>query len=273
MKLLICCLLITVLFESCSYKSTEFAVIKIKGSDTMLELTKNLANRYMQKNPGVSIYVDGGGTASGIRALLRNEIDICTASRNLKPEEAKVLADYYESLGVFFLVAKDALSIYINPDNPVQNISTTQLKDIYECKITNWKELGGRNEKIIPVIRNTNSGTHLYFKEHILEGEEYCDDVIVKPTTRSIIEYVTTHKNAIGYGGMGYKGNVLDAKVNGIEPSPINAINDTYPITRYLHFFTSRTPRGAIKLFIDWVLSPEGQSVVKQSGYIPLWEM
>ena len=152
-------------------------------------------------------------------------------------------------------------------------ISVRQLKDIFECKITNWKDFGGKNEPIIPVIRNTNSGTYLYFKEHILGGDEYCDDAVVKPTTRSIIEYVAANENAIGYGGMGYKGAVIDAKVNGIAPTAENARNDSYPITRYLHFFTTKTPKGAVKNFIDWVLSPEGQMVVKQSGFIPLWEI
>lgn len=273
MKLLIYAFVVTVLFESCSYKPTEFAVIKIKGSDTMLELTKNLANKYMQINPGISIYVEGGGTAKGIRALLRGEIDICTASRNIRPEEAKALADYYGSLGLFYLVAKDALSIYLNNQNPVKDISLNQLKQIFECKITNWKELGGFDRPIIPVIRNTNSGTHLYFKEHVLGGDDYCNSVTIKPTTRSIIEYVSENINAIGYGGMGYKGNVFDAKINGISPSEENARNDIYLITRYLHFFTSKTPGGSIKPFIDWVLSPEGQMVVKESGYIPLWEI
>jgi len=258
---------------SCSYKPVDVAVIKIKGSDTMKELTENLAREYMEQHPGVSIYVDGGGTATGIRALTRGEVDICTASRNLKPEEAKVLADYYGTLGIFFLVAKDALSIYLNPDNPVKNLSIEQLKNIFECKTVNWKELGGNDQQIIPVIRNPNSGTHLYFREHILGGDDYCNNVVVEPTTRSVIKFISEHSNAIGYGGMGYKGDIFDAKIEGIEPSVKNAQNDTYPITRYLHFFTSKIPSGIVKDFIDWVLSPGGQKIVEDSGFIPLWEI
>ena len=254
---------------SCSYKPVDVAVIKIKGSDTMKELTENLAREYMEQHPGVSIYVDGGGTATGIRALTRGEVDICTASRNLKPEEAKVLADYYGTLGIFFLVAKDALSIY----NPVKNLSIEQLKNIFECKTVNWKELGGNDQQIIPVIRNPNSGTHLYFREHILGGDDYCNNVVVEPTTRSVIKFISEHSNAIGYGGMGYKGDIFDAKIEGIEPSVKNAQNDTYPITRYLHFFTSKIPSGIVKDFIDWVLSPGGQKIVEDSGFIPLWEI
>ena len=260
-------------FLSCSYKPVEVAVIKIKGSDTMKELTENLAQEYMKQHPGISVYVDGGGTATGIKALINNEVDICTASRNLKPDEAKVLADYYGTLGMFFLVAKDALSIYLNPANPVKSLTIEQLKDIFECRIKNWKELGGMDQTIIPVIRNPNSGTHLYFKEHILGGDDYCDNAVVEPTTRSVIDFISDNSDAIGYGGMGYKGDIFDAEIEGIEPSEKNAQNDTYPITRYLHFFTSKIPEGAVKDFVDWVLSPDGQKIVESSGFIPLWEI
>jgi phosphate transport system substrate-binding protein len=269
-------LISSILFLSiagCSVKPLEVSVITIKGSDSMLLLTENLAEEYMRQNPGISIYVYGGGTASGITALIKGEIDICAASRNLRPEEAKALAEYYSTVGLYYLIAKDALSIYLNPLNPVNDIKLSDLKKIFECKITNWSELSGKNQKMIPVIRNINSGTHLYFKDHVLEGNEYCDRAVVKATTPEIIEYVEQNENAIGYGSMGYKGNIVYAKINGIEPSDKNAQNDTYPLTRYLHFFIAQTPKGAVKKFTDWVLSPEGQRVVKQAGYIPLWDL
>lgn len=239
----------------------------------MLQLTDNLAAEYMKLNPGISIYVSGGGTSEGVRTLIRDEIDICTASRNLKPEETKALADYYGSVGMFFLIAKEALCIYINPYNPVKNFTLDELKNIFECDISNWNQLGGKNQKIIPVIRNINSGTHYYFKEHVLAGDNYCDDAVVEPTTRNVIEYIESNEAAVGYGSMGYKGKIVYAKINGIDPSERNAQNDTYPITRYLHFYTTKIPKGAVKKFIDWTLSPEGQKVIKQSGFIPLWEI
>ena len=257
----------------CSFKPTENSSIKIKGSDSMLLLTENLANEYMKLNPGVSIYVYGGGTATGIRALINGEIDICTASRNLVPDEAKTLADYYGSVGLFYLIAKDALSVYVNQYNPVKNFSVDELKNIFECEITDWSKLGGKQQKIIPVIRNLNSGTYLFFKEHVMNGGEYCDEAVVEATTSEIIQFVGENENAVGYGSMGYKGNIAYAKINGIEPSEKNAQNDTYPLTRYLHFFTTQIPKGTVKKFIDWVLSPEGQNVIQQSGYIPLWEL
>lgn len=257
----------------CSFKPTEVSSIVIKGSDSMLLLTENLAQEYMKLNPGISIYVYGGGTAVGIRSLISGEADICTASRNLQPDEAKALAEYYGSVGLFYLIAKDALSVYINQYNPVKDLSFKELRKIFECEITDWSTLGGKHQKIIPVIRNMNSGTYLYFKEHVLEGDDYCDDAVIEATTPEIIEYIEQNENAIGYGSMGYKGNIAYAKIDGIEPSEKNAQNDSYPLTRYLHFFTTQLPKGAVKYFIDWVLSPEGQKIIKQSGYIPLWEI
>lgn len=261
-----------VLFTACSSGITETDIIYIKGSDTMLGLTSDLAEIYMKENPGVSIRIEGGGTAEGIKSLIKNEIDICTASRNLKPEEAKLLADYYGSLGMVFLIAKDGLSIYLNPGNNINNLSLQQLKQIYTGEIKNWKNIGGKDARIIPVTRNPNSGTYFFFKEHILDGEEYTDDKIVKSTTGEIINFVAENENAIGYGGMGYQGNVIHSKIEGVEPNSENIRNDTYPITRYLHFFTTKIPGGKVKSFIDWVLSPAGQSVIRKSGYIPLWE-
>jgi phosphate transport system substrate-binding protein len=260
-------------FSGCSFKPFDNSSISIKGSDSMLLLTEKLANEYMKLNPSVSITVSGGGTATGIRSLINGEIDICTASRNLIPDEAKSLADYYGSVGLFYLIAKDALSVYVNQYNPVKNLSMDELKNIFECDVTDWSKLGGKHQKIIPVIRNLNSGTYLFFKEHVLSGGDYCDDAVVEATTAEIIKFVEENENAIGYGSMGYKGKIAYAKINGIEPSEKNAQNDTYPLTRYLHFFTTQVPKGTVKKFIDWVLSPEGQKVVKQSGYIPLWEI
>ena len=268
----LCISIIFIFILGCSYNPSENLSIKIKGSDSMLLLTENLASEYMKLNPGISIYVYGGGTALGIKSLIAGEIDICTASRNLQPDEAKSLADYYGSVGLFYLIAKDALSVYVNQYNPVKNISMEELKNIFECEIVDWSMLGGKRQKMIPVIRNSNSGTFLFFKEHVLLGDEYCDEAVVEATTAEIIRYVEENENAIGYGGMGYKGKIAYANIDGIEPSEKNAQNDTYPLTRYLHFFTTNTPKGTVKKFIDWVLTPDGQNVIKQSGYIPLWE-
>lgn len=265
-------LLLFFLINGCTANLNNSITIRIVGSDTMFELTAKLTEAYMKENPGVSLHVKGGGTAEGIKALIQNKTDICTASRNLKPEEAKLLADYYGSLGLVFLIAKDGLSIYVNPYNHVKDFNMQQLKDIYTGKITNWKVFGGKDTSITVVTRNPNSGTYLYFKEHVMEDENYSSSAMVATTTKEIVNFVSKNTNAIGYGGMGYKKNTFHAKINGIEPNEENVRNDTYPITRYLHFFTTKSPGGVVKNFIDWVLSPAGQNVVRKSGYIPLWE-
>jgi phosphate transport system substrate-binding protein len=238
----------------------------------MLYLANLLATEYMRNNPSVSIYVEGGGTSTGIKSLSEGTIDICTASRTLKGEEVKILADNYRSIGMSTIIAKDALSIYVNINNPINNISTKEIKKIFKCEITNWNELGWENKVIIPVSRNPNSGTYLYFKEHILDGEEYCEEVQIKPTTESIIKSVTDNLYEIGYGGIGYlTDSVKTLNINGVSPADENVIEGTYPISRYLHFYTLRQPEGEVKKFIDWVISDEGQKVVRESGYVPIW--
>lgn len=265
-------IVIILFYNSCSFKPMQGNIIRITGSDTMLELTTNLAEEYMKEYPGTSIYIKGGGTGEGISALIKNQADICTASRNLKPAEAKLLAEYYGSVGMVFLVAKDALSVYVSPNNTVKEISLINLKKIFTGEINNWKFVGGKDTTITTVIRNPNSGTYLYFKEHVLQGEEYSKNSVTEPTTKDILKFVSDNDNAIGYGGMGFKGDIEQIKIDGIEPVETNVRNDSYPIIRYLHFFTTNNPGGAIKSFIDWTLSPAGQRIIRKSGFISLWE-
>jgi phosphate transport system substrate-binding protein len=250
----------------------ETSIIRISGSDTMLILAGRWAEAYMLENPAVSIYTAGGGTEQGVQALIDGRVDICAASRPLKPNEARRLAEKYGKLGMSFLVAKDALSVYLNPRNPVVNLTAAQLKKIFTGEITNWRELGGAGQVIQVVLRPPNSGTHLYFQEHILEGEAYLANARTLPTTRSIIDFITRQENAIGYGGLGFGADIVHCKINQIEPTDVNVQNDTYPIIRYLYLYTIDTPRGDTKKFIDWILQA-GQKQVKQTGYIPLWDI
>ncbi|MBI9072611.1 MAG: phosphate ABC transporter substrate-binding protein [Melioribacteraceae bacterium] len=259
--------------NGCAQKPLPTTRLVIKGSDTMLMLTQLLTEEYLKLNPGIAIYVEGGGTGSGIKALIRNEIDICTASRDLMADELQLLAEKYNSLGVKYTVAKDALSVFVNPKNPVYNLNTEQIKQIFTCEIDNWSDLGGEDKPITPIIRNPNSGTYLYFKEHILLGDEYCDSSLVRPTTQSILEEVQDNPYSIGYGGIGYIEGVKHIMINGIEPSEQNTQNGLYPISRYLYFIVLDKNNKHTKSFINWVLTKEGQKIVKASGYIPLWEI
>lgn len=266
-------IVLLIILTGCSSTRINVASIKIKGSDTMYHLTNLLAQEYMEQNPGISIYVDGGGTASGVRSLIRGEIDICTASRNLEPEEVKLIADNFRSIGISFLIAKDGLCIYLNPENPVQNLSQKQVHDIFRCSINNWKELGGPDAQISRIIRTPNSGTYLYFKEHILEGQEYCENASIGLTTESVVEQIKKEKFAIGYGGFAFKSEIAIAKIDNVLPTEENIRSDRYPITRYLHFYTLTQPAGEVKDFIDWVLGPKGQNIIKKNGFVSLFEI
>ncbi|MDZ7343167.1 MAG: phosphate ABC transporter substrate-binding protein [candidate division KSB1 bacterium] len=261
------------LWACSSTRSINSSVIRIKGSDTMIVLAGLWAEEYMQRHPGISIYVDGGGTAVGIEALIKGEIEICTASRPLRPSEVQRLVKRYNNLGIAFLVARDALSIYLHPDNPVRNLSLEQVKGIFTGSITNWQTVGGKNESILVFSRSPNSGTFLYFQEHVLHGEPYGKNVVPMPTTAAIVEIVTQQPRAIGYGGIAYGASLVHCPINGVSPTEENVRKEMYPIARYLYFYTIDKPRGTVKAFIDWVLSKAGQKVVKKIGYIPLFEI
>jgi phosphate transport system substrate-binding protein len=256
---------------NCAFSQrSNHRTIRIKGSDTMLILVDRLAEEYMKQHSEVSIFTEGGGTASGIKALTRNKIDICTASRTIQPEEVRLLARNFNRIGMNTLVAKDALSVYVNPKNPLHDLTLKQLEAIFTGKIDNWKTVGGNNAAINVYIRPPNSGTFHFFRQHVLGGGDYSSKAKTKSTTMAIVKEVSRDINAIGYGGLAYGRDVTHCKINNIAPSEENVKNDRYPLIRYLYFYTIDTPRGSTKAFIDWVLR-DGQKVVRDVGYIPLW--
>jgi phosphate transport system substrate-binding protein len=259
-------------FEQCaSRQTTQTQMIRIKGSDTMRILGEKLAQIYMSRNSGVSVYVEGGGSATGVDALVAGSVNICAASRVLRPAEVSRLAEKYGSIGISFRIAKDALSVYVNPQNPVNDLTLKQLKLIFSGQISNWSAVGGNDLPIMVLIRPPNSGTFFYFKEHILEGQGYAADAQTVLTTALIVEKVKQNPAAIGYGGIAYGPSVTHCRINGIPPTEENVRYDLYPISRYLYFYTISKPEGITAKFIDWVLSREGQQIVEQVGYIPLW--
>jgi phosphate transport system substrate-binding protein len=272
------CFLICALFalQGCSTTRplTDIApVIRIKGSDTMVILAQRWAEEYMKQHTGIAVYVEGGGSAAGIEALINGEIEICTASRPLQAAEVQRLAQRHQNIGIAFRVAKDGLSVYLHPDNPIRDLSLEQLKDIYTGKIKNWREAGGKDQAIIALSREPSSGTYLYFQEHVLEGQPFGENVILMPTTAAIAAGVEKNPQAIGYGGVAYGKNLVHCQINGVSPSDESVREDKYPIARYLYFYTIKKPDTVVKSFIDWVLGKEGQRVVKEVGYIPLFEM
>lgn len=247
--------------------------IRIKGSDTMLRLVNRWAEEFMKLHPDIAVYADGGGTVTGIRALIEGDIDLCSASRTLRASEVKQLLERRGSLGLSILTAKDALSVYLNPANPVRNLSTAQLRGIFHGDIRNWKDVGGEDLPIRVINRPPNSGTFLFFEEHVLGGEPYTPRSESVPTTSAVIREIRGDRAAIGYGGLAYGADIVHCAVDDVEPTAENVRNGSYSIARYLYFFAAQPPEGPIKLFIDWILSNSGQQVVHEVGYIPLWEL
>lgn len=237
----------------------------------MLYLAQRWAAEYMKNNPGISIYVEGGGTVTGAQAIAHGKADICLASRPLRPEEIKLIADKYNKVGLAILVAKDAITVYLHPQNQVESLTLEQLKKMYKGEITNWAMAGGPDNPVLLINRMATSGTFLYFKEHVLGGDEYSENSQMFPTTKEVVEAVAKNKNAIGYGGIAYMANVKYCQINDIAPFSSTGANDDYPLTRYLYLYLVDTPRGEIKRFVDWILSPEGQEIVKNVGYFPIW--
>ena len=256
-----------------SVSTAASPIICIKGSDTMVILAQRWAEEFMRQYGGIAVYVEGGGTASGIEALIKGEIEICTASRPLQPSEVRRLAQQQRDIGIAHLVAKDGLSIYLHPNNPIHDLSLEQVKGIYTGRMVNWREVGGNDEPIVAFSRAPSSGTYLYFQEHVLEGQAYGNNLINMPTTAAIAAEVAKNPQAIGYGGLAYGKDVVHCKINGVSPTEECVREDKYPIARYLYFYTIKKPEGVVKLFIDWVLSKEGQRLVKEIDYIPLFNI
>jgi phosphate transport system substrate-binding protein len=215
--------------------------------------------------------VEGGGTASGFSALIQNDANICSASRPITPEEASRIATKYNSVGIYTTIAKDALSIYVNSDNSIKDFSMKQLGLIFGGEIKNWQELGGMDTSVLLIVRQPNSGTNLYFKEHILDGQEYGLNSHTVATNREVVNVVQQNIKAIGYGGITAGPDEMRASVDGIRASIDNVRYDLYPISRYLYLYTIKKPRGNIRKFMDWVVSREGQKIVEESGFISLW--
>jgi phosphate transport system substrate-binding protein len=251
--------------------------LTVKGSDTMVGLSQKWAEVYMSGHAGTSIQVTGGGTGTGIAALINGATDLCNASRPLSDKEkvdikAKRGADAVETK-----VALDALAVYVNEKSPVTEIDLETLGQIYLGKVTDWKDVpGGKAHKITLYGRENNSGTYGYFKEHVLAKKDFAPEVQTLSGTAAVASAVKGDEFGIGYGGVAYSSGIRLLKVKktkdtpAIEPKKETAIDGSYPISRYLYIDTAGAPSGTAKLFIDWMLSDAGQKVVDDVGYFPL---
>lgn len=250
--------------------------ISVKGSDTMVILGQRWAEKYMEAHPGEIIQVTGGGSGTGIAALINGTTDICQSSRPMKEDEKRKLRDRFQTLGTEIPVAQDGLAVYVHESCPVKSLTIEQLRLIYTGKITNWKDIGGKDGRIILYSRENSSGTYVYFKDHVLKGEDYSAACQNLPGTAAVVNAVSKDPKGIGYGGAAYAKGIRevavarDAKSAPVIPTPETIKDGSYPITRNLYFYTRVKPAGKVKGFVDWVLSNDGQKVVTAVGYFPV---
>jgi phosphate transport system substrate-binding protein len=249
--------------------------ITVKGSDTLVILAQRWAEVYMKSHPEVVIQVTGGGSGTGISALINGSTDICDASRPMKQSEIDKLKERYGSLGVEIRCAKDGITVYLNEANPVKELNLKQLSGIYTGKIKNWKEVGGANAEIKLYGRENSSGTYVFFQENVVKGD-YATSCQTLPGTAAVVNAVKNDKYGIGYGGAAYSKGIKqclvkkDDKSQAYAPSAETIKNGTYPISRYLYMYLRNRPTGEIKNYIDWILGPEGQKLVVEEGYFPV---
>jgi len=256
--------------------NVESINILVKGSDTVLPLAQKLAEEYMKKNKSVSITIVGGGSGVGIAALLDGTTDIAMASRSLKQDEKLKLNQNKKEI-VEFNLANDALSVVVNKENPVRQLTREQLEGIFTGKITNWKEVGGKDLKIIFYSRETSSGTYEFFREHVLDKKNFGNQALLMPATGAIVQSVSQTKGSIGYIGLAYESNevaTIDVSYDGgktfVTPSVAAAQDKTYPISRPLFFYFDKQTEPKLKAFLDYTISTEGQAIVQEIGYVPL---
>ncbi len=262
--------------------SAAVTSIQNKGSDTLVNVALAWAEAYGQLHPEVQIAVTGGGSGTGIAALINGTVDMANASRRIKDEER----DQAEANGiepVEHVVAGDAIAVVVHPSNPVDGLTISQLSAIFSGEFTNWQEIGGEDRPIVLLSRESNSGTHVFFLEQVVrQGDEedvtlFSPDTLLMPSSEGISTEVRQNPNAIGYDGLGYV--TPDQKVLPVAPSDgasyvlptIETVKDgSYPIARGLYIYTAAEPQGAIRAYLDWILSADGQAIVNELGFVPL---
>jgi phosphate transport system substrate-binding protein len=291
-RLIISLLFLSLIFISgCKKKDdVEKLVVSIKGSDTMVNLSQKWAENYMKKIPDASIQVTGGGSGTGIAALLNGTVDIAIASRELKQKEY----DKAKELGIYpqeFRVALDGIVVIVYPENPIDELTVDQIRDIFIGKIKNWKELGGNDSPITLYGRENSSGTYEFFKDHVLgkdnrgHSNDFAVSTQVLQGTAALGEAVARDDKGVGYGGVGYFALRTDVKIikvkenadsPAITPVADGKVNydaiwsGDYSISRYLYCYTNGQPSQKIQDFLDFILSKEGQDLVMKMEYIPL---
>jgi phosphate transport system substrate-binding protein len=258
--------------------SAHAGSITVKGSDTLVVLAQKWAEVYMGEHKDVKIQVSGGGTGTGFAALQNQTTDLCDASRKAKPAEiANCVKVFGGKRPLEYKVALDGLSVYVNPENPVKELTLDQVKDIFTGKTKNWKEVGGADAPITVYSRENSSGTYEFFKEHVLKGSDFAASAQTQQGTALIVQSVVKDKNAIGYGGAAYGGGSKllaikkDENSPAVSPTEETVLNQSYPIWRYLYVYLDPAKdKGEVAAYLNWIRSDNGQKYVKDVGYYPL---
>lgn len=263
-------MMLSVLFSNCGLMAQ-----RIKGSDTVLPLTQELSEIYMKRHPNAMITVTGGGSGVGISALLEGTTDIAMASRRIKfSEKMKMKKARHNPQEV--IVAYDALAVIVNPQNPVKKLTREQLEGIFRGKITNWKQVGGRDARIVVYSRETSSGTYEFFKESVLHNKNYMSSVLSMPATGAIIQSVRQTPGAIGYVGLAYLNphvKAIAVSYDGgrryVYPSIKTAMSKQYPVVRPLYYYFDKKDTAKVKPFIDFITSADAGKLMLGMGFIP----
>ena len=262
--------------------SIQSVYIQNKGSDTIVNLALAWAERYQAEHPEVSISVTGGGSGTGIAALINNTVDIANASRQMTKEEI----DQAIKNGIVpeeNIIARDAIAVVVNPENPVSQLTLQQISDIYSGKINNWSQVGGENRPIVRLSRESNSGTHVYFLATVIrlgnskDKTLFSEDTLLLPSSEGIIAELRDNPNAIGYDGLGYITSEVkvvavakDFQSSYVLPSMATVNDKTYPIARDLYMYTNKGPSQAVQDYLKWVKGEEAQAIVKELGFVPI---
>ena len=258
------------LFVGTSLLAAEEKTLTLAGSTTVLPIAQRVAEEFMNLHPDVNISVRGGGSGVGIAALIDGVVDIANASRPMKDEELKLARERGVN-PVPTIIANDGIAVIVHPENPIDEISLDQLKAIYTGGISRWSELGGTNRPIVVISRDVASGTFEVFKKLVLEGENVRPDAIRLASNKAVAVTVAKTPDAIGYVGLGFLSpEVKPLKVDGVSPTPENVISGKYKIVRPLYMYTNGEPKGLAKEFIQFILSDEGQNLIKELGFVPV---
>jgi len=250
--------------------------LTIKGSDTMVILGQRFAEEYMKANPGSVIQVNGGGSGTGIAALINGTVDLAQSSRPMKDAEKADVKSKRGSDVVETPVALDAVGVFVNTANQVKQLSIEQLAGMFTGKIKNWKEVGGANAPIVLYGRENSSGTYDYFREHVLDKKDFASAVQTLQGTAAVINAISKDKNGVGYGGIAYAKDIRalavqkDASSPAVAPSEGTVLDNSYPVSRKLFFYSLQNSPERVTKFIEWTLTPTGQELVTKVGYFPL---